>query len=115
MAAGVSMQSLSTRACRSTIGFPHMDLGQGRSLPGISAIEVVGIDLKLRPALRRDKHCLNIPKDLIVASRIQSYHWIRILQTGKIISASRFVVGDKLLSCRGGDACRRVSSELLYR
>jgi hypothetical protein len=57
MAAGVSMQSLSTRACPSTIGFPHMDLGQGRSLPGISAIEVVGIDLKLRPALRRDKHC----------------------------------------------------------
>jgi hypothetical protein len=57
MAAGVSMQSLSTRACPSTIGFPHMDLGQDRSLPGISAIEVVGIDLKLRPALRRDKHC----------------------------------------------------------
>src|ERR1700680_2816699 len=58
---------------------------------------------------------LNIPKDLIVASRIQSHHWIRILQTGKIISASRLVVGDELLSCRGGDACRRVSSELLYR
>src|ERR1700687_458821 len=55
MAAGVSMQSLSTRACPSTIGFPHMDLGQDRSLPGISAIEVVGVDLKLRPALRRDK------------------------------------------------------------
>jgi hypothetical protein len=57
MAAGVSIQNLSSRACLSRIGFPHMDLGQGRGLPGISAIEVVGIDLKLRAALGRDEPC----------------------------------------------------------
>jgi len=75
MAAGVSIENLSSRACLSRIGLRRLDLGYGHGLPGISAIEVVGIDLRLCAASRRNRHCCSgTQRDYRYSQHTKGFH-----------------------------------------